>query len=229
MKLLKFSILAWVALISNLELHAQTFDFKKGEVLDILLLTNKPDWEKHFEKYKETAFPVASEMSYRPLPGYYSISNYTQGNHQPEILLFGKWENIEKREKFIAEIDKRVPDFHKQRQEMWSYFGLTYYEMANDISFTISKEKYKVVTAYWKDESTLFVEFKTDWLKKSNKAGGEIILELTNGKSPFGYYHNPDYLVITQWENKAAFEDFYEENLKMDYKGVKHLSQFALN
>jgi hypothetical protein len=168
-------------------------------------------------------------MSYQPLPSYYSIANYTQGNHQPEVLLFGKWENIEKREKFIAEIDKRVPDFHKQRQEIWSYFGLTYYEMANDISFTISKEKYKVVTAYWKDESTLFNEFKTDWLKKSNKAGGEIILELTNGKSPFGYYHNPDYLVITEWENKAAFENFYEENLKMNHKGVKHLSQFALN
>jgi hypothetical protein len=56
MKLLKFSIFVWIALVSNFELRAQTFDFKKGEVLDILLLTNKPDWEKHFEKYKETAF-----------------------------------------------------------------------------------------------------------------------------------------------------------------------------
>ncbi len=227
MKLLKHSTFVLMILVASISLNAQTFDFKKGEIFDFLLLTNKPEADKHFGKYKETAFPVAMAMSYQPLPSYYGITDYTQGNQQPEGFVFGKWENLEKREKFIAEIDKKVLDFHHQRQKIWSYFGLTYYEMTNDVSFTINTKKHNVVTAYWKKDNASFNQFKKQWLKKSHKAGGKIIIELTNGKSPFGYYYNPDYLVITQWESKAIFDAFYRENLKMNHKSVKHVNQFT--
>ncbi|WP_299246181.1 hypothetical protein [uncultured Aquimarina sp.] len=232
MKLLKNPLLAFLTCLLTTSLVAQSdvksFDFKKGEVLDILLLTNKPDIEKDFEKYKKTAFPVAFKRTYRPQPGF-SIKETTQGNIQPTTFIFGKWNDLKNREQFISEIEDIVPDFHVQRRNMWSIFNLTYYEMPTDISFKIDRSKYIVATSYWKKDTESFKKFTELWSQKSATKGGKKILQLTNGKSPIGYYHNPDLLVITQWESKQEFDAFYKENLKMDHKGVLHVNQFVLN
>ncbi len=234
MKLLEYPILIFLMYTFSLNLNAQpttkTYSLKKGEVLDILVLSAKPDTNNLFDTFKKTAIPVAIQMSYKPLVGF-SVAKYTQGNHQPQSLIFGTWEHVKKREKFIAEIEGKVPDFHAQRQNIWSFFGLTYYEMPKDISFKINNDKYIVVTSYWQKEGKgiQFEQFKKNWIRKSNNAGGQIILELMNGKSPFGYYYNPDYQVITQWENKVAFEVFYKENLKMNHDAIKHVNQFVIN
>ncbi|WP_298313786.1 hypothetical protein [uncultured Aquimarina sp.] len=232
MKLLKNLILVFLTCLLTTSLVAQSdvksFDFKKGEVLDILLLTNKPDIEKDFERYKKTAFPVASKRTYRPQPGF-NIKETTQGNIQPTTFIFGKWNDLKNREQFISEIEDIVPDFHVQRRNMWSIFNLTYYEMPRDISFKIDRSKYIVATSYWKKDTESFKKFTELWSQKSAAKGGKKILQLTNGKSPLGYYHNPDLLVITQWESKQEFDAFYKENLKMDHKGVLHVNQFVLN
>ncbi|WP_299220873.1 hypothetical protein [uncultured Aquimarina sp.] len=232
MKLLKNFTLVFLTCLLTTSLVAQSnvksFDFKKGEVLDILLLTNKPDIEKDFERYKKTAFPVAFKRTYRPQPGF-SIKETTQGNIQPTTFIFGKWNDLKNREQFISEIEDIVPDFHVQRRNMWSIFNLTYYEMPKDISFKIDRSKYIVATSYWKKDTESFKKFTELWLQKSKAKGGKKILQLTNGKSPLGYYHNPDLLVITQWENKQEFDAFYKENLTMNHKGVLHVNQFVLN
>ncbi|GAA4279341.1 hypothetical protein [Aquimarina mytili] len=232
MKFLKISILACLTLAFSTTLNAQSniksYDFKKGEILDILLLTTKPEGNALFKKYRETAFPVAIKRSYKPLPGF-KITETTQGNIQPTSFLFGKWNDLQNREAFIAEIETFVPDFHKQRRDIWSIFNLVYYEMPQDTSFKINKDKFIVATAYWKKNSKAFQEFKKGWMQKAKSKGGKSVLELTNGKSPVGYYYNPDYMVITQWENKAAFEVFYNENLKMNHKAVQHVNQFVIN
>jgi len=211
----------------NAQSNIKSFDLKKGEVLDILLLTNQPDNEALFEKYKKTAFPVAMKLSYQPLPGY-GISAYTQGNHQPQVFAFGKWGSLEKREKFLTSIEKEVPDFHEQRRALWSIFNLTYYEMPTDVSFQIDKNKVTVATAYWEKEAGDFTKFKKALAKETKKCGGKTVVELSNGKSPFGYYYQPDYLVITEWKDKATFEAFYQKNIKMKHDGVKHVNQFIL-
>lgn len=227
MKYSKPSILLFFVCVFSQVLQAQTINLKKGEVLDILVLSSKPDTDKLFDVFKQTAFPVAFSMSYQPLPSF-RVTNYTQGNHQPESFIFAKWDSKEIREKFIVEIEKKVPDFHKQRQGIFSYFGLTYYTMQKNTSFEVNPEKYNVVTAYWQNEKISFDNFKYDWLQKSNASGGKIIIELTHGKSPFGYYYQPDYLVITQWNSKEAFEAFYKKDLKMNHKGIKHVNQFNI-
>ncbi|MEW7289318.1 hypothetical protein [Aquimarina sp. 2304DJ70-9] len=232
MTFLKTTILGCIVLLSSLTLHAQSniksYHFKKGEILDILLLTTKPEGNALFKKYRETAFPVAVKRSYKPQPGF-KITETTQGNIQPTSFLFGKWNDLENREAFIAEIETFVPDFHKQRRDIWSIFNLVYYEMPNDLAFEINKDKFIVATAYWQKDAGAFSKFKKEWLQKAKAKGGKSVLELTQGKSPVGYYYNPDYLVLTQWENKAAFEAFYQENLTMSHKGVEHVNQFVIN
>ncbi|MEM1123139.1 MAG: hypothetical protein AAGJ18_22040, partial [Bacteroidota bacterium] len=165
---------------------------------------------------------------YQPLPGF-AIGEMTQGNHQPAIFALGKWASLAKREQFLVDIEEKVVDFHEQRRALWSTFDLTYFEMPADVSFQIDRNKVNVVTAYWQDEETDFKQFKKAFTKKAKKAGGTALVELTNGISPFGYYYQPDYLVITEWDNRAKFDAFHRENTKMDHEGVKHVNQFLLN
>ncbi len=232
MRLLKSTLYILFILGASISLHSQSnfkkFNFKKGEVLDILLLTTKPESGKLFQRYKETIFPVASKRSYKPQTGF-KITKSTQSSFQPNHFLFGKWDNIKNREKFLAEIETKVPDFHQQRRDIWSIFNMTYYEMLDDTSFTINTDKYNVITAYWKKDTEAFNTFKKEWLRKSKNKGGKNIVVLTNGTSTLGYYYNPDYLVVTQWDNKTAFDVFYNENLKMNHKGVKDVQQFVIN
>ncbi len=231
MNYLQFAILTFILCWCNASTMAQTniksYSFKKGEILDMLLLSAKPNTDALFKDYVKVAFPVAIEMSYKNLPGF-KIEDHTQGNLHPKSLIFGKWDNVEKREQFLTEVESFVPDFHKRRRDIWSVFNLTYYEMP-ETTFEINKGKYNVVTAYWQKDEVSFQKFKTTWLEKSRVKGGKTILALSNGKSPFGYYYRPDYLVITQWESKEVFDTFFAENLKMDHTGVLHVNQFAIN
>lgn len=206
----------------------QSISAKKGEILDILLLNTKKGVEQHFEKYKETAFPIAIKKTYQPLSGF-GISETIQGNLQPTVIAFGKWNDLKNREQFIKEIDDLVPDFHQQRRTIWSLFNLTYYELPTDVSFSIDKNKYNVVTSYWKKDPVAFKAFRKKWLQKSTSEGGKNILQLAKGKSPMGYYHNPDLLIITQWDRKEDFDAFHKQNLTMNHEGVLHVNQFVLN
>jgi len=144
-------------------------------------------------------------------------------------MILGYWDNLELRAQFLQYIDKNKPIFHQDRRDIWSRFDVTYYEMPKDVSFEINREKYNVVTAYWQKSKKGFSRFKKDWQAKVRQAGGTFTIELINGASPFGYYYNPDYLCITEWENKAAFEKFYKQNLQMDHSAVKQVNQFIFN
>lgn len=206
-----------------------SYDLKKGEAFDILLITNKPDGKEVFKEYREKAFPVAVEMGYGFLPGF-NITETLQGNHFPKGMILGKWTSIAKREQFLAEIDSRVPNFHEMRSKIWSLFTVTYYEVPNDLSFQLDPNKVIVATALWrKENSTSKFDNYIDAFKAGLKAtGGRLKLELVHGKSPKGYYYNPDYMLVAQWDSKADFEAFQKEILKADGGSLKEINQFVL-
>ena len=87
--------------------------------------------------------------------------------------------------------------------------------------------RFNVVTAYWKKEGQSLEAFKKEWESKSKKAGAKTVVTFTDGHSPFGYEYNPDYLSITSWKDKAAFEAFHKENLKMNHSVIKHVNQLT--
>ena len=227
----KFAIflIAWLGTIITILAQENTVDynFKKGEVLDILLLTNGPDVATLFPKYRETAFPVASKFSFQPIPGL-SIAKTIQGGVQPEAMIFGKWDSKVKREGFLKAIVPAVPNFHEQRRALWSYFTLTYYEMLKDTNFTIDRSKYNVVTSYW-GEGTSFTNYIKVFKKAIATKGGKEIITFTNGYSPVGYVYNPDYITITQWESKAAFDMFYKKHQAMEETSITNVHQFVLD
>lgn len=205
------------------------YNLKKGEAFDIILLTTKTGSKEIFGEYRKKAFPIAFEKGYSLLPGF-NISETTQGNLQPSGMILGKWKNFAEREEFIKEIDIRVPNFHQMRKDIWSIFYLTYYEVPEDISFQLDTNKIIVATAYWKnnDKPSKFNDFIAHWKTVAKKAGADIKIELTNGKSTFGYYYNPDYLIIAQWDNREDFAAFSKQNMKMDVQSLKNVNQYLL-
>ncbi|MEM9361854.1 MAG: hypothetical protein AAGA43_04415 [Bacteroidota bacterium] len=205
------------------------YNLKKGEAFDILLLTTKKGSKDTFKEYREKAFPVAAEMGYTPLPGF-SIAETTQGNYEPKGMIFGKWTSLAMREKFLDEIVGRVPNFHEMRKKIWSLFSVTYYEVQKDHSLQLEIDKTIVATAFWKKDNATskFDSLIGEWKEAVKKTNGTLKIELANSKSPKGYTYNPDYMVISQWDNQEDFDTFKKKNLKMDVDFLKNMNQFLL-
>ncbi|MFS4491707.1 hypothetical protein [Maribacter sp. 2308TA10-17] len=213
--------------VSTAQEKIKSYDFKKGEVLDIILLNQAENPGELFERYKKTAFPVAFEYGYQPQPGF-GISKLTLGTNKAQAFLIGKWENLEKREGFLANIAKRVPDFHQQRRDLFPYFGLTYYPMLADLKFSVDTSKYNVATALWNKPSKKDVSFFKKWKSEVEKSGGKVIITLKNGKSPLGYYYNADVLCIVEWQNENAFNTFTEKHPLAFYEALRNVHQFVI-
>lgn len=225
--IIKIVLLCLISIPAYTQNKVKTFSFKKGEVLDILLLsTTKENTKALFDRYKETAFPVAFKYSYQPQPGF-AIKKLVLGNYLPTSFILGKWESKAKREGFLQNIVKNVPDFHQQRRDLFTNFELTYYEMPRDISFSVASEKYTVATAFW-GNSKKNKELYKKWEAKTKERGGGIVIKLENGISPAGYYYNADVLYIVQWKNAKEFESFAKKYPLPVFDKLQNVHQFVI-
>lgn len=206
----------------------KSYSIKKGQAFDIILFNTNPDAKETLNKYFESAIPVAVKNGYQPQKGFKVNQPPLQGNYWPKTVIIGLWEDFDKREQFALNITDEVSDFHEMRREIWTSFNLTYWEVQQDYSFEVNQEKFNVLTAYWSSDDTAFPKFRKNWLKQVSKSGGNKLIGFFKGTSPFGYEYNPDFLTITEWESKEAFEVFKKKNLKMDHTGVKHVNQFII-
>ena len=230
MKTSKVFLFIFTLLFLNLSAqnHIRSFSYKKGEIIDIILLSVTPNSKTIFERYKKTAFPIAYEYSYQPQQNF-GITKHTLGNHFPYNLYFGKWDTKNKRESFLKNITTKVPDFHKQRRKLFTYFGLTYYEAPTDIEFYVNTKKLNIVTSFWKKDPVSFSNFIAQWKTEIENAGGKFIIELNNGTSPLGYNYNPDLFCIIEWKNKASFKSFAKKHPLATYSTLKNIHQFVIN
>ncbi len=212
----------------NGKAQTKTYEFKKGQSFDIILFNKLPEVEGTIEKYIKSAIPVAQKYGFMHQKGFKVTRMATQGNYRPETVVVGLWTDFNKREEFITDITNEVPDFHEMRRSIWSSFFLTYWEVTEDKTVEVDSERFNVMTAYWEEDAKSFEKFKQGWKDNAKRSGGKIVLELEEGKSPVGYYYNPDHLTITSWESKESFEEFYKTNLEMNHTGVKHVNQFII-
>ena len=82
-----FLIIYWAGIISILSQENKVdYSFKKGEVFDILLLTNGAEAKTLFPRYLETVFPVGTAFSFQPVPGL-SIAQTLQGGVHPLLQM----------------------------------------------------------------------------------------------------------------------------------------------
>lgn len=225
--IIKSLVLFLISTIVFAQEGKKTFTFKKGEVMDVLLLSTNTNSNKLFERYKKTAFPVAFNYGYEPQPSF-AIKELILGNHAPSSLIIGKWASKQKREGFLKSIVDEVPDFHKQRRELFQYFGLTYYQIPKDIEFSIDAKKYTIATALWTKKKKNIARFTSKWEKEIKKHGGKIIIKLKNGTSPTGYYYNSDVFYIIEWKNEEVFQVFSEKYPLPSYEFLANVHQFVI-
>jgi len=208
---------------------SKVFKIKKGEVLDLLYLNTKPEVDALLDQYFKTAFPVAGKHGYTPLGGLAVKETPIQGNYHPEVLAFGKWPSEEDRIVALSALETEVEGFHQMRRAIWSTFNVVYFELQEDLKIEISPERYYVVTNLWKKgNAAAFQSYLRSWESKVDDMKGSILINLKDGKAPFGYRFTPDYVSITAWESKAEFEKFLEISKKMDRESLQHINQFRV-
>jgi hypothetical protein len=153
MELLKKSLMVLLlnatVLVVSAQADKKAYAFKKGEVMDILFLNQKPETTEKLREYFKAAFPIAKRMSYQGFGGHAIINTPTQGNYHPEVMVLGFWKDVESRNNFLVDIDAEMPTFQQMRRHIWSNFDVIYYEMKEDLSFELNPEKYNVVTYFW--------------------------------------------------------------------------------
>ncbi len=208
--------------------EVKSYSIKKGQAFDILLFNTNAEAKETLDRYFKSAIPVAMKNGYMPQKGFKVEQPPLQGNYWPQTVIIGLWEDFDKREQFVVDITKEVPDFHEMRREIWTTFNLTYWEVRQDYSFDVDGAKFNVVTAYWGSDDLAFPKFRKAWLKQVEKSGGNKLIGFFKGTSPFGYEYNPDHLTITEWESKEAFDKFNEKVQAMNHEGVKHINQFII-
>jgi len=206
----------------------KTITLKKGEAVDVLLLSTNQEAKEEMDEYFSTAVPIAAEWGYQPQYSSKISTPPTQGNYWPGVFILATWKDYDKRIDFTTDIVNQYPQFHERRRTIWPTFFLTYWKVEEEQEISIDPEKVYIATAYWSETTRQFNSFQENWDKEVNKHSGKVVLELKDGTSPFGYYYNPERFTITEWNSKADFEKFQEQNQKMDHDGVKHVNQFIL-
>jgi len=180
------------------------------------------------QDYFKRASPIAQANGYASGGGFGIAGTPTQGNYHPEVMAIGTWPSVDQRLAGVIALETEMTDFHEMRRKIWPTFNLTYYEMEEDVSFTIDPEKYYVVTMFWAKKKGPFAKFKSRWEATQFRNGGRQLITLMEGASPFGYHFNPDYFTLIEWESEAAFRAALAEDDKLDRSGVRHLNQFPI-
>lgn len=218
-------------LLCSIQVFSQSnpysFQLKKGQVLDVLPLkfNEKADPEKQAYYLRKAILPRALELGYIPHSSI-SISESSQGNYTPDVLLFGGWGSESILKNAMETLESEFPDFHPLRREIWTVFYNTHYIVEVDQEITFHPGKFYSATSYWNREGKDFKglkEYHNELLEKNN---GSLILGLENGFSPYGYYYKPDYFFILEWPDQASFEKFKKEIEAKEKSDLKQIHQF---
>ena len=96
----------------------KTFNFEKGQAIDILFLEAKPETDQKLKDYFAAVFPIVKDAGYRPMPGLRIPQSPTQGNYHPSTLVMASWRDAASRAQAMTRIEEAVPDFHQRRRDI---------------------------------------------------------------------------------------------------------------
>ncbi|MEO1084256.1 MAG: hypothetical protein AAFY88_08440 [Acidobacteriota bacterium] len=205
-----------------------TLSFKKGQAIDLLFVQQNPESGELLKAYFADVFPAAKAAGYTPMPGFAISQSPTRGNYHPSTAIFAGWPSPEAREGAMEAIAASVDDLQQRRLAIWPSFAMTVYTMAEDVTVAMDAKKTYVLTAYWGTKNGDLSTYAQSWKRRAAGAGGQVVLELEDGWSPFGYRYDPDYLAITEWKDAASFKAFHA-GLTFDTAAVAHVDEFVLD
>ena len=225
-----FGLFWCIVMSTSLSLYGQegskTYSLRQGQTLDFIFINTKVGVEEEIKQYFKEVYPVASAAGYNRLPGLKVMSSPSQGNYHPDIVVTGFWNSYQSRTSFLEKILDKSPDFYQTRREIWSTFNLVYFDLQEDVSFSIQPGKYYTVTNLWLMDPSDIDTMLAKWNQAAAKAGGKNILTLSGGRSPSGYFYTPALLMITEWNSKGAWMEGKTAQFGQE---VKHVEQWEVH
>lgn len=231
MKIARRVLLYLLVLIAPLSQAKNSFTIKGEQVIDLLYLNDIPGNEQAKKQYFKDIGPVGRALGYKPLFAFFIKEKPVQGNYFPNVLAIAAWPgDMHNRMQLFDQLLKKVPDIHQRRFDVWSSFHMTNYYIENDLTLSFDDEKRYVIAGFWQHDNAQSKALMNSYQASVNKAGGQVMMALTGGSSPFGYMYNPDFTVITEWPNLASFERFSKANqqIQQQNKNIKHINELHL-
>jgi len=212
------------------EIKTKTISIKKGQSVDFLVGVMNPEAGKMQEEYFQNIMPVAMKNGFKSELQMLVSQPTVSGKFDAAFGGLMTWPNPESRVEFRNDMKNNPYDYLSYRKKIWPVFNLIEHDnLDQDYEFTVSSDKIYVITTYWiKDESTFNVK-KADTPSNIEKAGGEFLITLSDGKAPKGNYE-PNYISITEWSSIASFEAYLKTgDNSIKNSGISKSNQWVTN
>ena len=113
--------------------------FKAGKLIEVALLTVKPDGQKAFmEEYFPKVMPVATPYGAKPIASF-AVAKTVMGNKPNQMVVFFEWESIEQKRAFEA--NPEYLRLRNIRDNALSYLSQGYFQVEQDVTVTVSTDQ----------------------------------------------------------------------------------------
>ena len=197
----------------NEEVKSADITFKAGKLIEVALLSVKPDGQKAFmEEYFPKVMPVAAPYGARPIASF-AVVKTVMGNKPNQMVVFFEWESIKQKRAFEAN-----PEYLKLRNirdNALSYLSQGYFQVEKDVTVNISDDKiYDFAGLFINPEkANLLQEYFQAVLPTAAKPeyGYTPIVNLNPIPNVYDQSYHPSVIAFAQWKGGADSQERFEK------------------
>ena len=218
------------------EVKSADISFKKGKLIEVALLSVKPDGQKAFmEEYFPKVMPVAAPYGARPIASF-AVVNKVMGNKPNQMVVFFEWESVEQKRAFEAN-----PEYLKLRNirdNALSYLSQGYFQVEKDVNVNVSTDKlYDFAGLFINPEkANLLQEYFQAVMPTATKPefGYSPIVNLNPIPGVYDQSYHPSVIAFAEWKGgEGALERFektdaFQKNKAKRSAGAPYIDVFHI-
>ena len=210
--------------------------FKKGKLIEVALLTVKPDGRKAFmEEYFPKVMPVAAPYGAQPIASF-AVTNTVMGEKPNKMVVFFEWESLAQKRAF-----EKNPEYLKLRNirdNALSFLSQGYFEVETTVTTTISTDKtYDFAGLFINPEhANQLHEYFQAVVPTASKPefGYTPIVNLNPYKDAFDQNYHPSVIAFAEWkagpDSQKRFEktQVFKDNVAKRTAGAPYIDVFHI-
>lgn len=209
------------------QLQTDTVFFDKGRTMAFLIGIVKPEAMEARGAYFNTIFPIASKYKY-DLGVAFNVVEPTRGNYHPGFVAISSWPQASNRQQFLQ--DPALPqDLEAQRRKIWARFDQVFYQdIPNELNFVVRSDKVYLFSNFWIEDQQQFSTYLSVFKDRMKTSQGVFLASLNGGTSPKNHMYEPDAMVISEWPNAQAVNDYLAKIRKLvPDDGTKNINELV--
>lgn len=195
------------------EVKSADITFKAGKLIEVALLTVKPDGQKAFmEEYFPKVMPVATPYGARPIASF-AVVKTVLGNKPNQMVVFFEWESVEQKRAFEAN-----PEYLKLRNirdNALSFLSQGYFQVEKDVTVNVSTDQiYDFAGIFINPEkANLLQEYFQAVLPTAAKPefGYTPIVNLNPIPGVHDQNYHPSVIAFAQWKGGPDSQERFEK------------------